>query len=104
MGDTDLSDRFDDVNAMDVAVSAVLRHPKYHRGQAYYDVALLRLERKIEYSDYIVPVCLPELPSPYANTHQGKLVTLTGWGKAERNSAISNSYLQRIHLGIFSHK
>ena len=83
-------------------MASVARHPKYRSGRAYFDVALMRMERTVRYSDFVVPVCLPEAADPDPDAHLGRLVTLTGWGLQGRNSLANTMYLQRTHIGIFS--
>jgi secreted trypsin-like serine protease len=54
-------------------------HPSYNQFQKGNDMSLLKLEKPLEFSDHISPVCLPELneDQPAADTN----VFLTGWGK-----------------------
>ncbi len=85
-------------------MASVAIHPEYHRRSAYFDVALMTLERAVDYGDYVLPVCLPEAATSSPDAHRGKLVTLTGWGLRRRNALRGETYLQRTHLGIFSQK
>ncbi len=106
VGDTDLGSAFDDSKAIKVPVDiiAVYRHPRYLRGQAYYNVAILRLKTPVNFSDHVLPICLPETASPDPDMYSGKLVTLTGWGPESRRVLGDNNYLQRVHMGVFSQR
>jgi len=64
-----------------------ISHPKYEQDKKDYDIALLKLERKIKYTDYRRPACLyrkQELPAE---------MVATGWGKTE-NGTLSQDLLK----------
>lgn len=51
-------------------------HPQYKPPSRYNDLALLGLEKEVEFSKYVKPICL--------NSNQGlnpKEQIATGWGK-----------------------
>ncbi|XP_049784979.1 serine protease persephone-like [Schistocerca cancellata] len=58
----------------DYGISEVVLHPSYRKRQHYSDVALLRLDRRVEFSDAVFPACL--------NTQDGDPPSFTaaGWG------------------------
>ena len=37
-------------------------HPKYKAGKAYFDIAIIKLDRPVEFNIYLYPVCLPQVP------------------------------------------
>ncbi|CAM2096484.1 unnamed protein product [Caretta caretta] len=41
-------------------VSEIIMHEKYIPGTTDHDIALLHLEAPVNFSDYVVPICLPE--------------------------------------------
>lgn len=49
-------------------------HPEYRYPAQYHDIALLKLDRKVEFDGAIRPACLPE----HVNTEQKAVAT--GWG------------------------
>lgn len=51
-------------------------HPEYIDNGFINDVALLRLEKPVTFSDYVRPVCLPS-----AEPKSGASCTVTGWGQ-----------------------
>ncbi|CAL1277043.1 unnamed protein product [Larinioides sclopetarius] len=63
-------------------VMYVLRHPNYQQRYYYNDIALLRLERPVDFNEYVMPVCLPSpsLPLVKDKDLEGKQVTVMGWG------------------------
>ncbi len=56
LGDTDLASTSDDFQTVEIRVASVAGHPKYSAREAYFDVAVFKLERRVQYNDYIVPV------------------------------------------------
>ncbi|GBM39264.1 Clotting factor B [Araneus ventricosus] len=63
-------------------VMYVLRHHNYQQRYYYNDIALLRLERPVDFNEYVMPVCLPSpsLPLVKDKDLEGKQVTVMGWG------------------------
>ncbi|XP_026469729.1 CLIP domain-containing serine protease 2-like [Ctenocephalides felis] len=49
------------------------------------DIALLRLERSVQFTDYIKPVCLPDA-TEQTKSFVGKSLYVAGWGKTESRS------------------
>lgn len=75
---------------LDVAVDTVIAHPDYVTGDARrrHDIALVRLQHAVNFSDSVRPVCLPvagvfTLPPP--SDPRGAKVH--GWGTQARNGA-----------------
>lgn len=62
----------------DYNIEERIPHPEYNSNLLHNDIGLLKLDRNVEFSIYISPICLPstfEIPNP-------KLVA-TGWGSVE---------------------
>lgn len=51
-------------------------HPDYIDNGFINDIAMLRLEEPVTFSDYVRPVCLPE-----SEPKSGTTCTVTGWGQ-----------------------
>ncbi|XP_016946455.1 melanization protease 1-like isoform X2 [Drosophila biarmipes] len=65
--------------AIGIPVDAQIAHPRYvHHSRD--DVALFRLARQVQYTDYIRPICLLTNYNPLA---QIRTLTATGWGETE---------------------
>ena len=57
------------------------------------DIALLKLEKKIDFSKYdgtVAPVCLPDAPRKYYD----KDVTVSGWGLLEDGGKAANKLME----------
>lgn len=65
-------------------------HERYSRFSYGYDVALIKLDRPVEYSKYIVPACIPE----EAENYGGETVLATGWGRVSGSGPVSNKLLE----------
>ncbi|XP_062554390.1 CLIP domain-containing serine protease B4-like isoform X2 [Armigeres subalbatus] len=68
-------------------VSQIINHPNYRSERN--DVALLKLATPIEYTNYVLPICLPVLASQqkeFLNKH----VFAAGWGTNGTGEALSN--------------
>lgn len=64
----------DDARPQDFCVSTKFLHPNYSRSSHYHDLALLKLDKRATFDEYVKPVCLNiENFIP-----QGLIVT--GWG------------------------
>lgn len=62
-------------------IEEALVHPSYEYPKHYYDVALIKLHEKLDYSSHIQPVCLPEVPLDNLDKREGESVTLSGFGR-----------------------
>ena len=40
------------------------RHPNYKPSEVYFDVAIIELDRSVEFSFAIYPICIPKMASP----------------------------------------
>lgn len=54
----------------------VFRHPDYKPPAKYNDIALLKLDRPVDFNEYIRPACLY-----ISNTFEVNKTVATGWGK-----------------------
>ncbi|XP_023289826.1 uncharacterized protein LOC105698698 [Orussus abietinus] len=72
-------------------------HPDYVDNGFINDVALLRLERPVTFSDYVRPVCLPEV-----EPKTGAVCTVTGWGQLFEIGRIFPDTLQEVDLPMIS--
>ncbi|KAI3376298.1 hypothetical protein L3Q82_016404, partial [Scortum barcoo] len=58
-------------------VRSIIVHPRYNRAVVDYDISVVQLDSEIEETEFVRPVCLPELgqlPSPDSYCY------ITGWG------------------------
>ncbi|KAG7205829.1 hypothetical protein KM043_007770 [Ampulex compressa] len=72
-------------------------HPDYVDNGFINDIALLRLETPVVFSDYVRPVCLPQ-----AEPRSGTMCTVTGWGQLFEIGRIFPDTLQEVQLPLIS--
>ncbi|CAL7937996.1 unnamed protein product [Xylocopa violacea] len=68
-----------------------IRHPWYKRPSQYHDIALLKLEKNVDFNAFIAPCCLATtLPDVGTNG----TATAMGWGQVEWGGDASNDLLK----------
>lgn len=62
-------------------ISEVIAHKKYRKNSKdqQHDIALIRLSKKVQNNDFVLPVCLPLDPEHW-NNNKGVTHEVTGWG------------------------
>lgn len=65
---------------IDVPVEEKTTHPEYNEKSMSNDIALLRLNRDILYTDFIQPICLPQA-SLFRSSSAGDVDFVTGFGR-----------------------
>ncbi|XP_063979971.1 uncharacterized protein LOC135163987 isoform X2 [Diachasmimorpha longicaudata] len=75
----------------------VILHPEYVDNGYINDVAVLRLEKPVTFSDYVRPICLPD-----REPKSGTSCTVTGWGQLYEIGRIFPDTLQEVELPLIS--
>ncbi|KAM6954058.1 vitamin K-dependent protein C [Aplochiton taeniatus] len=82
-------------------VAKAFKHPAYNRKTVENDIALLRLGSPAPFSDYIIPVCLPERQLAERVLHlNGTVTVVTGWGKDNLETGGYSSALNVIEVPL----
>lgn len=70
---------------IDIAIEETIMHEKYSptSNNQHNDIALLRMRQKVNYGEFIRPICLPTAPSLRSANAVGDQLTTAGWGKTE---------------------
>ncbi len=79
LGDYDLTKTDDPSSPESFRVIKIKAHESFNGVGFYNDVALLELDREVDYSRYISPICLPQGRSRL-NNFVGTYPTVLGWG------------------------
>lgn len=76
---------------IDVLIERAIPHPQYNPSSKnqVHDIALLRLNRDIVYTDFVRPICLPINNNLRLAAFDGIVMDIAGWGKTEKVSASS---------------
>lgn len=78
-GEHDLSE--EDGDEQERHVAQVIMPNKYVRGKTNHDIALLRLSRPVAFTDYVVPLCLPEKTFSERTLAFIRFSSVSGWGQ-----------------------
>jgi len=78
-------------------VEKVIAHNKYSPRTFNNDIALLKLDSNVNFTEFIYPICLP------TRQHDEPKVVVTGLGKTGRDNAQSEILL-KVVLEKFSHR
>uniref|UniRef100_A0A8C0JAG0 Peptidase S1 domain-containing protein n=1 Tax=Chelonoidis abingdonii TaxID=106734 RepID=A0A8C0JAG0_CHEAB len=83
---------------LSLGVKRIIRHPKYIGESSSGDIALVELERPIQYTDYILPICLPAASVQFP---AGMKCWVTGWGNIQEGD---NNYLMTLQVPIIDQR
>uniref|UniRef100_A0A8C9SIB0 Vitamin K-dependent protein C n=1 Tax=Scleropages formosus TaxID=113540 RepID=A0A8C9SIB0_SCLFO len=84
-----------------VSVSEAVIHPDYDTVTVDNDIALLHLASPVQFSTFIVPVCLPSRRLAEQVLHRnGTMTVVTGWGKEDENKKYFSSALNFIKVPL----
>ena len=61
-----------------LGISEYIKHPEYAHPSSYNDIALIRLDQRINITRSILPACLPD---PEKRFDRKVNVTTAGWGR-----------------------
>lgn len=83
--DSLLNERVCSLPHVDVAIVEKIVHNLYEANSRnqHHDIALLRMARKIEYTEFIKPICLPVDSSVRSLSLSDVVLTVAGWGKKQ---------------------
>ncbi|KAF2901168.1 hypothetical protein ILUMI_05019 [Ignelater luminosus] len=81
---------------IDLNIEEKILHPNYTRRKGENDIALLRLEKNVKFSDYIQPICLPVRESPDPSLESEMYAV--GWGRTENYT--QSDYKLKVKLPI----
>jgi len=79
------------------AISTIVPHPKHKfTGIEPYDIGLLKLEKPVEFTDHISPICLPSGKDPEPGTDS----ILTGWGRIKGPFGDDSESLKQVTVPV----
>ncbi|XP_064471729.1 serine protease filzig-like isoform X2 [Ornithodoros turicata] len=97
LGEHDLSGDYESLKPVSIPVKRMVVHRNYNPATFENDLALLELERPVEFKPHIVPICLPERNEDFT----GRTSYVTGWGKLSHGGSVPN-VLQYVQVPILS--
>ncbi|XP_011178241.3 serine protease snake [Zeugodacus cucurbitae] len=78
----------------DIGVAIIILHPQYKSFSHYHDIALIKLESRVQITSKVQPGCLWQLPDLDIAT-----TVATGWGRTEFRGSRSDK-LQKVELSM----
>ncbi|KAF5305582.1 hypothetical protein FQA39_LY01673 [Lamprigera yunnana] len=83
---------------IDLKISEMILNTDYDRKSGKHDIALIRLERDVHFTDYVIPICLPNAQhsDPLPNTN----LIIAGWGHIESSS--KSDYKLKVEVPVKS--
>ncbi|KAL4121868.1 hypothetical protein QTP88_014291 [Uroleucon formosanum] len=99
LGDLNLQTNNDGAHPVEFLVDETIVHPDYIKTSKYNDIALLRLDNKVQFNNYIRPSCL----YTNDNINYSQKVTATGWGSIEYGDR-SSDHLLKVDLNLINNR
>jgi secreted trypsin-like serine protease len=66
-----------DSNSRAIRSKRVIMHPKFNRFTFDNDIALIELDDRVKFDDYVQPICLPDKGDQFV---PGTIASVSGWG------------------------
>ncbi|XP_016994354.2 venom protease-like [Drosophila takahashii] len=85
---------------VDINIARYVAHPEYNRRNGRSDLAILYLERNVEFTSKIAPICLPHTPSLRQKSYVGYMPFVAGWGKTMEGGE-SATVLNELQIPIY---
>ncbi|XP_051861744.1 venom serine protease Bi-VSP-like isoform X1 [Drosophila albomicans] len=82
LGEHDLSTDTDTTH-MDINIVKNVSHSNYNKTDGRSDIAMLYLERNVEFTNIMKPICLPNSPSLRAKSYVDTNPIVIGWGNTQ---------------------
>ncbi|KAI9553933.1 hypothetical protein GHT06_019204 [Daphnia sinensis] len=76
----------------------VVRHKAYNSANFYNDIAILKMDSPVEFSDTISPVCLPSFGT--ADLYVDKAAVVVGWGALQEDGKLLPTSLQQVTVQV----
>ncbi|XP_014271508.1 venom protease [Halyomorpha halys] len=89
----------EDDEAVEFNIEKTIIHPQYSILNYANDIALIRLQRDVDFSDTVKPVCLPQTDALRSSKFEGKYPYVIGWGHTTNNGPKSD-VLQQVQVPV----
>ncbi|KAK7571064.1 hypothetical protein V9T40_014668 [Parthenolecanium corni] len=96
LGEYDLFED-DETKYQDIFVKTIETHESYDPSTKQNDIALVKLERSVEYNQYVRPLCLPNI-----DVKPNETIFVAGWGATESEGEHS-SVLLDVAIPVVDH-
>ncbi|XP_076658242.1 serine protease persephone-like [Halictus rubicundus] len=89
-----------DKSVQRIPIRDIMYHPEHKIGRSYNDVAILKLERKVEMSDTVKPACLQTKPFDSKTITPNTSLFVLGWGSTSFEENPSTLLMRTASLSI----
>ncbi|XP_068710256.1 SCO-spondin-like [Montipora foliosa] len=100
LGVHDISSSLEDHNIQRIDSLDIVPHPDFNWRTFDSDLALIQLKRKVNVTDYVRPVCLPN-KQQRRKVIPGAMGVMLGWGFTETDSP--SSKLRQVYMPVVKH-
>ncbi|VEN46669.1 unnamed protein product, partial [Callosobruchus maculatus] len=97
VGEYDFSSMEEQLPHVERSVARKVVHPKYNYFTYEYDLALVQVDKALDFEPHILPICLPGSDDLLV----GQNATVTGWGRLSEGGTLP-SVLQEVQVPIVS--
>ncbi|XP_027269120.1 enteropeptidase isoform X3 [Cricetulus griseus] len=82
-------------------IDQIVINPHYDKRRKFNDIAMMHLEFKVNYTDYIQPICLPEENQIFV---PGRICSIAGWGYTEIQAGSTADVLKEADVPLVSNE
>ncbi|XP_075984691.1 venom serine protease Bi-VSP-like [Anticarsia gemmatalis] len=101
LGELDLAREDEGATPVDVLIKQKIKHEQYSASAYTNDIAVLILERDVQFTDLIRPICIPKDSEMRARSFEDYNPLIAGWGQTEFRGP-SATHLQVLQLPVVS--
>ena len=84
---------------LDFTIKDFVKHPEFKQSEVYFDIAILQLDRTVEMSFEIHPICIPKMANYDIDSMKGLPAWISGYGSETGKSSSVIHYAPLIILG-----
>ncbi|XP_053615647.1 uncharacterized protein LOC128678250 isoform X2 [Plodia interpunctella] len=103
LGELDLASETDGATPVDLLIKEKMKHEQYSTKTHANDIGVLILEKDVEFTALIKPICLPQEDEYRSQTFVDHSPMVAGWGSTEYRGP-SASHLQVIQLPVVTNE
>ncbi|KAI9584631.1 hypothetical protein GQX74_006526 [Glossina fuscipes] len=77
-----------------IEIDHIFVHPEYKENSRnkFHDIAVIRLDEEVTFTNFIMPICLPNRTAELFEFEEGQIFSVSGWGRTD----LFNKYFTNI--------
>ncbi|EDV95836.1 venom serine protease Bi-VSP isoform X1 [Drosophila grimshawi] len=88
---------------VDIPIAKKVRYPQYTPRNGRGDIAMLYLDRNVQFTDTIIPICMPSSSTLRTKSYVSTNPFVAGWGKTQENGK-SSSVLMQLMIPVLTNE